>query len=343
MTVRGRQVWRVCLLFATVVAVEYVAVQLLGGARRSWPSLGSAGPALLVGALAAELVSLACFSRLTLALLSSPRPPWSTVLAIDVTGNGFSHVAPGGGATAAALRMGLYAREGVPTVEAVGAAAVQYAVTLAWLVVVLMVGLVVAVPGAGTAPLVRTAAVVAAVTVTALAGLVAVLMVRPDQVVAVTHTVAARLPLVRPVALERWVRGLVAQLRLLLRSPRTNGRAIAWGMAYWSSDALSLHLSVWAFGRPPDPGGLLTTYALVSLLALLPVTPGGLGLVEGAAVPLLVSFGTTHGSALLGVLTWRLFGFWLTIPLGLLAYAWLRSPWRHAPAPGPRTGPGAGA
>jgi hypothetical protein len=43
-------VWRICLLFATVVAVEYVAVQLLAGARRSWPSLGSAGPALLVGA-----------------------------------------------------------------------------------------------------------------------------------------------------------------------------------------------------------------------------------------------------------------------------------------------------
>lgn len=79
----------------------------------------------------------------------------------------------------------------------------------------------------------------------------------------------------------------------------------------------------------------------MSLLALLPVTPGGLGLVEGAAVPLLVSFGTPHGSALLGVLTWRLFGFWLTIPLGLLAYAWLRTSSRRAPAPGHGTGAGA--
>lgn len=340
---RWRRVWRVVILFATVVAVEYVAVHLLAGARRSWPSLGTAGPLLVAAALAAELVSLACFSRLTAALLSDPRPPWSTVLAIDVTGNGFSHVAPGGGATAAALRLRLYARAGVPTVEAVGAAAVQYAVTLLWLVVVLVVGLVVAVPGPGTAPLVRTAAVLAAITLTALAGLVAVLMVRPDQVVAVTHTVAGRLPLVRPIALERWVRGLVDQVRLLLRSPRTNRRAMAWGMAYWASDALALYLSVWAFGPPPRLGGLLTTYALVSLLALLPVTPGGLGLVEGAAVPLLVSFGTPHGSALLGVLTWRLFGFWLTIPLGLLFYAWLRAPWRHAPAPGPDHGRGAGA
>lgn len=341
MTRRWRQVWRVCLLFASVVAVEYVAVHLVAGARRSWPSLDSAGPLLLAGALAAELTSLACFSRLTNALLSGPRPPWHTVLAIDVAGNGFSHVAPGGGATAAALRLRLYARAGVPTVEAVGAAAVQYAVTLLWLVVVLVVGLVVAVPGAGAATLVRTASVLAAITLTGLAGLVAVLMVRPDQVVAVTHAVAGRLPLVRPAALERWVRGLVEQVRLLLGSPRTNRRAVAWGMAYWSCDALALHLSVWAFGRPPDPGGLLTTYALVSLLALLPVTPGGLGLVEGAAVPLLVSFGTPHGSALLGVLTWRLFGFWLTIPLGLLAYAWLRTSSRHAPAPGHGTGAGA--
>ena len=68
----------------------------------------------------------------------------------------------------------------------------------------------------------------------------------------------------------------------------------------------------------------MVTYALVCLLALLPLTPGGLGIVEGVGVPVLVSFGTPHGVALVGVLAWRLFEFWLPIPLALVAYGWLR-------------------
>lgn len=325
MSTPWRWVRRIGLLFVSVVALEYVAVHLVAGAVRSWPSLGSAAPALVLASLVAELLSLVCFSRLTSVLLVGPRPPYRTVLAIDVTGNGFSHVVPGGGATAAALRLRLYDRAGVRTPEAAAVAAVQYAVCLLWLVVALVVGLVVAVPSPRTHPLVKTAAVLAAVLVTAIAGLVAVLMARPDQVVTVTHAIAARLPLVRPQLLESLVRSLVDQVHLLLRSPRAGRRATLWGLGYWGCDAVSLHLGVWAFGRAPDPGGLLTTYALVSLLALLPVTPGGLGLVEGAAVPLLVSFGSPQDAALLGVLTWRLFGFWLTIPLGATAYAWLLS------------------
>jgi len=324
-TSRWSQARRVVLLFASVVALEYVAVHLLAGARRSWPSLGAAAPLLIAAALVVELASLASFSRLTSVLLVGRRPRYGTVLAIDVTGNGFSHVVPGGGATAAALRLRLYGRAGVVPGEAAAAAAVQYAVTLVWLVAVLVLGLVVAVPGAGTQPLVRTATVVAAVVVTALAGLVAVLLARPEQIVAVAHALARALPFVGPDVLEALARSLVGTVRLLLSSPRTSRRAVLWAMAYWSLDATALHLSLWAFGHPPDPGGLLTTYALVSLLALLPVTPGGLGLVEGAAVPLLVSFGTPHDAALLGVLTWRLFGFWLTIPLGAATYVWLHA------------------
>jgi uncharacterized membrane protein YbhN (UPF0104 family) len=327
------------VLLVTVIAVEYAAVHLLAGAHGSWPSLGGATPVLIVAALAAELASLACFSRLTLVLLTGPRPPYLSVLAIDVTGNGFSHVAPGGGASAAVLRLGLFSRAGVDRLEAVGAAAVQYAVTLVWMVAVLLLGLVAAVPSPSTEPIVRTVAVMAAVLVTAAGGLVAVLMARPDQVVAVTHALAKHLPLVPPLVLEGMARTLVAQVGLLARSPRTNRRALLWAMAYWSCDALSLHLSLWAFGDPPGPGALLTTYALVSLLALLPLTPGGLGLVEGVGVPLLVSFGTPHDTALLGVLTWRLFGFWLTIPLALAAYVWLRTarqPTRTTAAPATR-------
>jgi uncharacterized protein (TIRG00374 family) len=313
------------MVLVTVLVVELVAVRLLADARESWPPLGSAAPMLLVLGLVLELASLAAFSRLTILLLPGERPSYRTVLAIDVTGKGFSHVVPGGGASAAALRFGLLARVRVPPDESVGAAALQYAVTALWMVVVLVLGLVVAVPVPQTHALVRTASVLAVVVVAFLGGILAVLMVRPDQVVTVTHAAAGRLPWVHPETLERVVRGLIDQVHLVLTSRQLGRRALVWSGVYWVLDAASLYVSVWAFGPPPNPGGVLTTYALVSLLALLPLTPGGLGLVEGVAVPLLVSFGTPQGASLLGVLTWRLFAFWLTIPLGLGAFLWLRS------------------
>jgi hypothetical protein len=58
----------------------------------------------------------------------------------------------------------------------------------------------------------------------------------------------------------------------------------------------------------------------------LPVTPGGLGVVDSVAPLLLVSFGVTRSVATLGVLGWRLVNFWLPIPVGAIAYVSLKVP-----------------
>ena len=38
----------------------------------------------------------------------------------------------------------------------------------------------------------------------------------------------------------------------------------------------------------------------------------------------MTSFPVTRRTALLGVLTWRLFGFWLPVPVAAATYLWLR-------------------
>ncbi len=176
-------------------------------------------------------------------------------------------------------------------------ATLESAVTTLWLVAAFVVGLIAAVPHPETHAFLRSASVLAVVLVTTFGGLVAVLMQRPDQVVSVTHAIAKRLPLVRGQALERLVRTLIEQVRLLLGNREASRRAALWGLGYWLLDAVCLYLSVLAFGVATNPGGLLATYALVGLIAMLPLTPGGLGLVEGVAVPVLVSFGTPHDAA----------------------------------------------
>ena len=71
-----------------------------------------------------------------------------------------------------------------------------------------------------------------------------------------------------------------------------------------------------AFGHTLGPVGLLVAYGLANVAAAIPITPGGLGIVEGILVPTLVAFNTDQGVALLGVLAFRLISFWLPIPIG---------------------------
>lgn len=64
---------------------------------------------------------------------------------------------------------------------------------------------------------------------------------------------------------------------------------------------------------------------------MLPLTPGGIGIVEGVLIPTLMGFGAPAQVALVGVLGWRLVSFWLPIPVGALSWLTLRRHRRERP------------
>jgi hypothetical protein len=55
-----------------------------------------------------------------------------------------------------------------------------------------------------------------------------------------------------------------------------------------------------------------------------PITPGGLGIVEGIYIPSLVGFGLTRNIATVGVLSYRIAQYWLPIVVGGGTYLSLR-------------------
>jgi uncharacterized protein (TIRG00374 family) len=95
-------------------------------------------------------------------------------------------------------------------------------------------------------------------------------------------------------------------------------------MACWLGDALCLALSFYAVGVTPPWEGLLLIYAGAQLAATLPITPGGLGVLEGSLTVGLVAFGGSEGSTLSAVLLYRLISFWGLLPAGGLAYLRVR-------------------
>ena len=96
---------------------------------------------------------------------------------------------------------------------------------------------------------------------------------------------------------------------------------MGWAAANWLLDAASLWVFVAAFSHFISPVDLLMAYGLANILAAIPITPGGLGVVEFVLVSMITGFGPTAGEALSGVLAYRAVNFWLPIPFGGLAYA----------------------
>ena len=80
------------------------------------------------------------------------------------------------------------------------------------------------------------------------------------------------------------------RLEVLLRDRQLLIRALAWAAANWLLDAASLWVFILAFGHVVSPVDLLVAYGLANILAVIPITPGGLGVVEGILIPTLVGF-----------------------------------------------------
>ena len=192
---------------------------------------------------------------------------------------------------------------------------------------ILWLALVVSIPVSGFNPVYATAAIVGALLLAAFALLVFLLTRGEERAAAIIRGLVARLPFLKRGAAEATDRVMheVAQRVSVMAADRALlRRAVMWAAANWLLDAGSLFVFLVAFGHIESPDGLLVAYGLAYVLAAVPVTPGGLGLVEGVLVPSLVGFGATRGTAIVAVIGYRLVNFWLPIPVGAGAYLSLR-------------------
>ena len=91
---------------------------------------------------------------------------------------------------------------------------------------------------------------------------------------------------------------------------------VFWGSANWLFDCACFALMFPAVHAGIPWKGLLLAYGAGQLAATLPITPGGLGAVEGSITIALVAFGGAHVSTVDAVLMYRLISFWLVLIVG---------------------------
>lgn len=308
-----------------LLVFEYVVLPQILGSDNVFDALRRLSPVVLAAAAALEVLSLCCYSALTSVVLpGSVKPRYFTLLRIDLSDLAVNHVVPGGGTTSAALRYELLTRSGVRPQDALSAAMVQVVGANLVLGVLFAVGLL---SSLGQVRVNRYFVLAGVVVVMLLVLSLLVLSVLDRHLtgaVRVARRTAHVLRFIHPDSAERFVRTMAAETAMFRSDPRRLVRALVLSVCYWGFDAACLWMFLAAFGHTLGPAELLIAYCLANLVALAPLTPGGVGLVEGVLVPTLAGFGTPGGTAVLAVLSWRILNFWLPIPVGGLAWLSLR-------------------
>jgi uncharacterized protein (TIRG00374 family) len=319
--------------FVVALVVEYLVLPQLEGARKSLYLLGRVNVALVVVGVGLEVASLLAYAQLTHTVLPNPTPSRWRLLRINTSSLALTHVVPGGTASGTTLSYRLLSESGVQGADAAFGLAIQGVGSAVVLNLVFWVALVVSIFLHGYNPLYGVAAGVGVLMMAAFAGVIVLLLRGRHRAVEVVRRLGNRIPFVHGDTLAASVERIAERLRALLDDRQLMGRAVVWAAANWLLDAASLWVFLVAFHKVIEPDELLVAYGLANVLAAIPVTPGGLGIVEGVLIPTLVGFGTTKNVATLGVLSYRLVNFWLPIPAGFGTYLSLRvsgeSRWRR--------------
>ena len=116
--------------------------------------------------------------------------------------------------------------------------------------------------------------------------------------------------------------------------PATRNILKAWGLllglcaalgaiGWWGFDIATLWACFHAFGASPNKGVIVMAYFVGWIANTLPL-PGGIGGVEGGMIGAFTAFGVGVQGAVVAVLAYRAFSFWLPTLPGGVAYFQLR-------------------
>ena len=315
------------LIFAIII--YFFVLPLIPGFGKAFSELSKVRPSLLVLGLALELAALFAYSLLTHAALGDSRHSISIwrLFRIQLSTKSVSNVLPAGSAASSALGFKLLTSSGVPGPDAGFALATAGLGSAVVLNLILWVGLIASIPGHGVNAAYGSAALVGVILMLVATGLVVGLIDGQGRAERSIKWIATKLRM-NPDNAADVLRQLGFRLQGLAREPGLKERVFVWALLNWLLDIAALWVFLLAFGANVDLRGLIVAFGLANIMAVVPITPGGLGIVEGIFIPTLVGFGLTRSIATVGVLSYRIAQYWMPLIVGAIVYLSLRvGPW----------------
>ncbi|MGH2783323.1 MAG: flippase-like domain-containing protein, partial [Thermoleophilaceae bacterium] len=267
------------------------------------------------------LVALALLVRTLLPRAVS----WVDVLLAQLSANAASLAVPGGAAVGAAVSGRLFVRSGVKPGD------VAAALTASSLLSTLTIAALAPVAGglallhAELPPRLALAVLLGAALAVALL-VVAVLLLTTDWPLRAWAALARRLDTVLLRPLHHPLDVTLTDLRRNRRDLRARlgdrwPSALGFATANWLLDFATLALALAAVGADVALGLALLAFVAAAVLRMIPITPGGLGFVEGGITSVLTIAGLPALAALVVALAYRAASLWLPLPAGAVAYA----------------------
>jgi putative heme transporter len=303
---------------------EYILLPEFASARRNVHILSTVNVPLLIVAVAFEIGALLAYAELSRTVFAPDPPNHWTMLRINMSSLSVSHVVPGGTAAGGALGYRLLTDAGVPGSTAAFGLATQGVGSAVVLNILFFLSLLISIPLNGVNRLYGTAALLGVLLLAAFGGTVLLLIRGQRHADDWLRKVATKVPFLTPEKVSDLLQKLVDRLIILFSNRKLLFKAMGWAAANWILDAGCLWVILLAFGKAVMPIDLLVAYGLANILAAIPITPGGLGVVEFTLSGALAGFGVPASIAYLSVIAWRLINFWLPIPLGGASYLSLR-------------------
>lgn len=322
--------------------VYFFVLPLIPGFREAVNDLQSIDPYLLFVGIGFQALSLLAYSLLTKAALGESGDHISTLrlYRIQLSTKALGNIVPGGSAASSALGYRLVTMCGVAGPDAAFALATAGVGSAVVLNLILWLGLIISIPVRGVNALYGTAAIIGVILMTFAAFLIFGLVEGQGRSERVVRGIARRLRFDEHHAAEV-LSHLGARIEGLYADKQLLRRVVGWAAVNWLLDAASLWVFLQAFGGDVALDGLIVAFGIANVFSVVPITPGGLGIVESIYIPMLVGFGLTRRTATVGVLSYRVAQYWLPIVVGWLCYLSLQlGPWsidrRHRLASLPR-------
>ncbi len=330
--------WKAAIKRSIVIVIGGVALYLVlpevVAVFHAWPRLAELNLLWFIPAIVAELAHFACtFSLQRIALRTKG---WFPVVTAQLAGNSISLIVPGGAAAGAAVQFRMLATSGMDSADSVGGLTAFSFLGIGGLLALPIFALPAVLFGSPVSPGLVDAAIIGAIGFVLFVGFGVVVM-----------------STAKPLC---WAGGAVQSLhnRLLRKREAISGLSdrlleqrnlirTVLGQQWWQAtllsagrllfDYLCLLFAVRAVGAHPRPSLVLLAYAVAGVIGLIPITPGGIGIVEASLSGLLVLAGLSGVEAVLATLAYRLASYWLPLVAGPFAYGAFKLRYRDRGVP----------
>jgi uncharacterized protein (TIRG00374 family) len=302
------------------LAVVALAVWVLSSHTDELSGLGSVLTRLnwgwLSAAVGAEFLSFASFAAMQYGLLGfgGLRAPRGSLLKTTFASQALANSFPGGNAVSAVYGFRWYRRFGAGNTLATWAIVGTVVASIVSLALVATLGLVLATEQGASLDLVP--AIVGALVVTVAIGTLFVyeqpLLWLTDLLIRSSRSLTGRPSAETEARIRRgfhWTTSVHLEWQQVVAT-------VVLGTANWLFDCACFAMMFPAIGATVPWKGLLLAYGAGQLATTLPITPGGLGVVEGSITIALVAFGGAETTTVDAVLIYRFISFWLVLVVG---------------------------